>query len=267
VNQSAINRCGEMLRQWRKARRVSQLDLAMQSQTSQRHLSFVETGRAQPARELILKLSETLDVPLRARNEILLAAGYAPHFPERALAVAEMVRISSILERMLEHHEPYPATVVDGDWNIVMRNRTAARIIASCVSQEALEQITARGKLNFMRLMFALSGLRPHIRSWPQTGRALLGRLRREASSSPGSPSEALLRDMEKAEELPEITDYGAVPLEPVIPMAIEVNGQLLKFLTTLTTFGTPQDVTLQELRIEMSFPADDATERLLRLQ
>jgi transcriptional regulator with XRE-family HTH domain len=258
------NLCGKLLREWRKARHVSQLDLALLSQISQRHLSFIETGRAQAGREMILKLSEGLDVPLRARNEILLAAGYAPYFPERALAVGEMVMVNRILERMLDHHDPYPAMVLDGRWNIVMRNETASRIINSCVPGYALSRIAVQGKLNFFRLMFAKDGLRPHIRSWPETSRVLLARLRREVASCLGSPSEALLHELADGDNLPGFADFGDAPLESTIPMAIEVNGQVLRLLNTLTTFGTPQDVTLQELRIEMSFPADDATERWL---
>jgi transcriptional regulator with XRE-family HTH domain len=265
MTRATNNLSGKLLCKWRKARHVSQLELALMSQTSQRHLSFVETGRAQAGREMILKLSEALDVPLRARNEILLAAGYAPYFPERALAVADMVIVNRLLERMLAHHNPYPATVLDGTWNIVMRNEAASRIINSCVPGRALARISIQGKLNFMRLMFAKDGLRPHIRSWPQTSRVLLARLRREAAYYPGSPSETLLHELAESDDLPGFVEIGDAPLESTIPITIEVNGQMLTLLNTLTTFGTPQDVTLQELRIEMSFPADDATERLLR--
>lgn len=256
--------CGELLRKWRKARHVSQLDLAMKSRTSQRHLSFVETGRAQAGREMILNVTEALDMPLRARNEILLAGGYAPYFPERPLAAVELGAINTVLTRMLRHHDPYPAMALDGTWNIVMRNETSTRIIKSCVSDRALTQIAVHGNLNFMRLMFAPNGLRPHIRSWAETSRILLARLRREAASYPGSPSESLLRELREDNDLP-VLEFGDAPLESTIPMTIDVDGCVLRFMNTLTTFGTPQDITLQELRIEMSFPADEATERFLR--
>jgi len=263
MGKTASKSCGELLRGWRKARHVSQLDLAMKSRTSQRHLSFVETGRAQAGREMILRVSQALDMPLRARNEILLAAGYAPYFPERPLAAVELSAVNQILLRMLRHHDPYPAMVLDGTWNIVMRNDASAGIIKSCVSERALAQIAVQGRLNFMRLMFAPNGLRPHIQSWPETSRVLLQRLRREATSYPGSPSELLLHDLEKGSDRSLLDEYGDAP-ESTIPMTIKVNGCVLKLLNTLTTFGTPQDVTLQELRVEMSFPADEATERFL---
>jgi len=265
VTKTESSLAGGLLRKWRKARHVSQLDLAIQCQISQRHLSFVETGRAQPSREMILKLSEALDIPLRVRNEILLAAGYAPYYPERGLAAAEMAAINQSLRRLLEHHEPYPAMVLDGSWNIVMRNKAAARIIESCVPDRSLAQIAVHGQLNFLRLLCAPSGLRPHIRSWPQTSRALLARLRREAAAYPGSPSESLLRELLDTDDFPESAQMADSPLQTTIPMEIDAHGHCLKLLTTLTTFGTPQDVSLQELRIEMSFPADDATECLLR--
>jgi transcriptional regulator with XRE-family HTH domain len=256
---------GVVVQQWRKARNVSQLELALRAEISQRHVSFMETGRAQPSREMALKLAEALDVPLRARNELLLSAGYAPFYPERKLDSREMVGASQVLKRMLEHHEPYPAMVLDGDWNIVMKNNASSRIIAGCLPDSSLARFSKNGKLNFMRLMCSPEGLRPHVRSWTQTGRVLLTRLRREAAAYPGSASEILLRELLAKKAFPEFTEAASAPVSSVIPLEIIVNGECLRLINTLTTFGTPQDVTLQELRIEMSFPADDATDQLLR--
>lgn len=244
---------------------MSQLDLAMLAGTSQRHLSFVESGRAQPSREMILRLVQLLNVPLRARNEILLAAGFAPVYPERPLASAEMTLANQLLTRLLGHHEPYPALILDGGWNVVMKNRATSWLIAKCISEEALRRFTIRGKLNFLRLMCDGDGLRKHIRSWDSTGPALFARLRKEAAAFPGSPSSTLLREMLDGGVLPAFDASSEIPLEPVIPLAIMVDGNCLRLFNTLTTFGTPQDVTLQELRIEMSFPADEATDRILR--
>jgi transcriptional regulator with XRE-family HTH domain len=258
---------GAVLSQWRKARNVSQLELALRAEISQRHVSFMETGRAQPSREMASKLAEALDVPLRARNEILLAAGFAPFYPERKLDSQDMIFATQVLKRILEHHEPYPAMVLDGGWNIVMKNQSSSRIIAGCVSEATLAQFSKNGKLNFMRLMCAPNGMRPHIRSWSQTGRVLLARLRREAAAYPGSASELLLRELLEQKTFPKFAESAGTRLNSVIPLQLNWNDTCLRLINTLTTFGTPQDITLQELRIEMSFPADDATDRLLRGQ
>jgi transcriptional regulator with XRE-family HTH domain len=256
---------GQLLRQWRQARHLSQLELAMRSSTSQRHVSFVESGRTQPGRGFVLSVSDTLDIPLRARNEILLAAGYAPIYPERNLDAAEMSAAKELLERMIQHHDPFPAMVLDGAWNVIMRNEAASFIIRSCVSDLAIAEHSSAGKLNFLRLLCAANGMRPHIRSWQQTGRALFHRLRREAAAYPGSQSETLLRDLLECNVFPSYEDLGDDPLPAAIPLEIDLNGANLKLLTTVTTFGTPLDVSLQELHIEMSFPADDFSDRFLR--
>lgn len=256
---------GTVLVQWRKARNVSQLELALRAEISQRHVSFMETGRARPSREMALKLAEALDVPLRARNEVLLAAGYAPFYPERKLDSVEMARATQVLELMLDHHEPYPAMVLDGEWNIVIKNQASSRIISACLSDTSLAQFSVNGKLNFMRVMCSPKGLRPYVRSWSQTGRVLLTRLRREAAAYPGAASEILLRELLTQKVFPEFTESATAPLNSVIPLELIVNGECLRLINTLTTFGTPQDVTLQELRIEMSFPADEATDQILR--
>jgi transcriptional regulator with XRE-family HTH domain len=242
---------GDVLRQWRRKRDLSQLDLAAAARISQRHLSFIESGRSQPSREIILRIAQTLDLPLRARNELLLAAGYAPHYPERHLDDAAMGVAKQALRRILDHHEPFPAVVLDRYWNIVMSNRATSALLAA-----ALDRIDP----NFLRNILSL---RPRIRSWMQTGAALHARLRREALADPGSPSQELLEELGAQFPEPPLDD---APLEPVIPLRIEIEGQELSLFNTLTTFGTPQDVTLQELRVEMSFPADDRTERALRL-
>ncbi len=244
---------------------MSQLELALRAEISQRHVSFMETGRARPSREMALKLVEALDVPLRARNEVLLAAGYAPFYPERKLDSQEMARVMQVLKRMLDHHEPYPAMVLDGAWDIVMKNKASSRIIATCLPDASLAQFLRDGKLNFMRIMCSPKGLRPHIRSWSQTGRVLLTRLQREAVEYPGSASETLLRELLAQKAFPEFTESAGAPLNSVIPLELMVNSECLRLINTLTTFGTPQDVTLQELRIEMSFPADDATDKIFR--
>jgi transcriptional regulator with XRE-family HTH domain len=252
-----------LLRQWRKSRKVSQLELAMRANTSQRNVSFVESGRTRPSREMVLKLADALDLPLRARNEILLAAGFAPFYPDRTLTSAGMELPRRMLERMLAHHEPYPAMVLDAGWNIVMHNRAAGRLIERCVPAAGLVELSSREGLNFLRLVCDPKGMRSRIRNWPHVGRALMARLRREALAYPGAPSELLLRDLLTNKLLPPFS-AGESPLEAVMPVELELGDGQLRLFNMLTTFGTPQDVVLQELRIEMSFPADNMSDAIL---
>lgn len=256
---------GSILCEWRAVRRLSQLDLALLTDISQRHISFVESGRAQPSRDMIFKLADGLDLPLRARNDLFLAAGYAPAYPERRLDLAEMKAAREALELILRHHEPYPAVVMDANWNVVMQNAAASRIIAHCVGTEALRQLFPDGVLNFMQLMFSQNGLRPHVLNWTHTQAALLNRLRRESAGSSTSPSEALRRKFDS--DAPAAGNEIALHderLDPMVSLELRIGDVRLRLFNTFTTFGTPQDVLLQELRIDMSFPADEATRRFL---
>jgi transcriptional regulator with XRE-family HTH domain len=256
---------GSALCEWRAVRRLSQLDLALLTGISQRHISFVESGRAQPSRDMIFKLADGLDLPLRARNDLFLAAGFAPAYSERRLELGEMTAARDVLAMILRHHEPYPAVVMDASWNIVMQNAAASRILALCMGADALRQLFPDGVVNFVRLMFSERGLRPHIQNWPHTRLALLNRLRREAAGNPASPSEALRRSFDSGRPIAsaEIMLQGEV-LEPMLTLQLRVGDTQLRLFNTFTTFGTPQDVLLQELRIDMSFPADEPTRRLL---
>ena len=256
---------GALLREWRTRRNLSQLTLAVNADVSQRHLSFIESGRARPSREMVARIGEALDVPLRGRNEMLAAAGFSSLYPERSLVRAEMARARGALERILSHHEPYPAMVVDRAWNIVLRNPASARIIRACVAPEAMADLMVDGELNFMRLMFSPSGMRPHVLSWHRTANYLIGRLRREATSDPGSPSARLLHELRPLVPPAPHPAFDDPAPPPTAPLELEVDGRQVRLFNTLATFGTPQDVTLQELRIEMSFPMDEASEEFLR--
>lgn len=256
---------GSILSEWRAVRRLSQLDLALVAGISQRHISFVESGRATPSRDMIFKLADSLDLPLRARNDLFLSAGYAPAYPERRLDLSEMKAAREALELILKHHEPYPAIVMDADWNIVMRNEAASRILACCVGADALRSLFPDGVINFMEVMFAPNGLRPHVLNWTDWRASLLRRLRREAAGHANSPSEVLRRKFD-SDPLPAGSDISCADdsSAPMLTLELRVGDMRLRLFTTFTTFGTPQDVALQELRIDMSFPADETTRRFL---
>ena len=264
-NVSQRSRFGSLLADWRRLRRISQMTLAMDADISQRHLSFIESGRAQPSREIVLTITEALDIPLRARNELLHAAGFAAFYPERPLQGAEMDRTRETLRRILAHHEPYPAMVLDRSWNILLRNEASKRIISRCLHEVAIEQLSPDRKANFMRMMFHPNGLKPHVLNWARTAPVLLGRLRREAAAYPGSPSQTLLGELLPGAPSTFIPGIDDAALAPTVVLELEIETEVLRLFNTLTTFGTPQDVTLQELRIEMSYPSDDASDALLR--
>jgi transcriptional regulator with XRE-family HTH domain len=247
---------GDLLRQWRERRRISQLDLSIQADISTRHLSFVETGRAQPSRDMVLHLADNLDVPLRERNHLLLAAGYAPVYGETSLDAPQMAAIRQAIRLVLKAHEPFPATVIDRAWNLVDANSTISLLTAG-VAPELLEP-----PVNVLRLSLHPDGLAPHIVNLAQWRGHVLGRLGREAAAA---------GDEGLAELLRELTDYpgGIEPAGPdhavAVPLRIRLGGRELAFLSTVTTFGTALDITAAELSIEAFLPADPDTAAALR--
>jgi transcriptional regulator with XRE-family HTH domain len=250
---------GIRLSEWRARKRESQLDLASAANISQRHLSFVESGRTLPSRDMVIRLCEVLDIPLRARNELLASAGYAALYQERPLDVLAMEGVRDALLRMISHHEPYPAFVVDRTWRVVS-NQSASRLIAACFTPPKLQSLSADGAFNLMRVMFEPTEMRPRILNWAQVAPRLLMRMRNEARGDATSPSMALLREMEpSAGHDPAVDDQNYLEL-PMVPVELRLSDTILRLFNTITTFGTPQDVGLQELRIEMSYPVDAAT-------
>jgi transcription regulator MmyB-like protein len=206
---------------------------------------------------MIVRLCEALDIPLPARNELLVAAGYAALYPERPLDILGMEGIREALDRIVTHHEPYPAFVVDRRWQVIMSNASAARLVSACLGEATIRSLSLNGRLNFMRMMFDRSEMRPRIRNWQQVEPRLLSRLRNEARGDPQSPSARLMKELgQSAKCSPSPDDHDHLEL-PTVPLELQVNGSILKLFNTITTFGTPQDVGLQELRIEMSFPMD----------
>jgi len=260
---------GPLLRRWRNARRMSQLDLALTAGVSARHVSFLETGRSRPSRDMLLALAGVLDVPLRDRNAMLQAAGFAAAYRETALNDPAMADIRQALELILRQHEPFGAVAMDGGWNIVMANQAYVRFVAALAPSLKLPPpltFAPPPRLNALRLLFDDAGLRQHVVNWPRLARELLARLSREASAT-DERAAALLRDLLATSGVPD--DWREpdldTPLALVVPVEVRLGDFTARFFTTITTLGAPQDVTLQELRIESFHAADAATATLIR--
>jgi transcriptional regulator with XRE-family HTH domain len=251
---------GEHLRDWRTRRRMSQMDLALEAEISTRHLSFLETGRAQPSREMVLHLSDQLEIPLRERNVILVAAGFAPVFPERSLEDPQLAAARRAVDVILKAHEPYPALVVDLRWNLVAANAAIEPLLAD-VDPELMVP-----PLNVMRLSLHPKGLAPRIANLGEWHAHALERLRRQAELTADPGLLALIEEIRGYPKPPapdrRPEDFGDV----VIPFQLMMGDTLLSLFGTTTVFGTPVDITLSELTLETFFPADSATAEILRL-
>jgi transcriptional regulator with XRE-family HTH domain len=250
---------GALLRDWRQRRRMTQMDLALEADVSARHLSFIETGRSTPSAEMVKHLAEQLDVPLRERNELLLAAGYAPAYGQRDLDEPEMGPVREALERVLKGHEPFPAVVVDRHWGMVAGN-SAIPLLTAGVAEHLLAP-----PVNVLRLTLHPEGMAPRIANLPEWRAHLLDRLGRQVVTS-GDPALAALH-----EELAALPGGAAAPAhdlaagEIATPLRIRHGDAELSFISTYTTFGTAIDVTVSELSIEAFFPADEVTAQALR--
>ena len=249
---------GDLFRHWRGVRRLSQLALALEAGTTPRHVSFIETGRSQPSRAMVLRLARVLDVPIRERNQILLAAGYAPLYPETGLAGEEAAQVRAALDRMLAAQEPYPAVVMDRYWNLLGSNAAAETLFAWLLGDRAGEE-----GANVIRLFFDPDGVRPHVDNWEEVAEALVQRVHREAvGGAPDVQTLALLAEALAYPGVPSawrVPDFGR-PLLPVVPVRFRRDGIALSYFSTVTTLGTPQDAMLQEIRVESFHPADAST-------
>ncbi|HEX3576238.1 MAG TPA: helix-turn-helix transcriptional regulator [Rhodopila sp.] len=252
---------GSLLREWRQRRRISQLDLACMGEVSSRHLSFLETGRAQPSREMVLRLAEQLEVPLRDRNTLLTAAGYAPVFRERALDDPGLRPALRAVEAIIQGHMPYPALAVDRHWTLVTANAAMPRLLAG------VDAALLAPPVNVLRLALHPSGLAPRTINLGVWRAHLLDRLRRQAEAS---ADPVLLRLLEELRGYPAPrggrpvqapADYGGM----VVPFELATDGGAMTFLSTTTVFGTPVDITLSELALECFYPADEVTAAMLR--
>jgi len=252
------------LREWRKVRKMSQLDLALAAEVSQRHISWLETGRSQPSREMVVRLSEALEVPLRERNHILNAAGFAKLYSEQNLDEPSMEPIRNILLEMLEHHEPYPTFVLDRNWNIKMQNN-AAQIMFSITGDPATvwDRIGDDGQHNIALLTLHPDGLRRYITNWDDIAGQFIRRLKKEAIDS------ADVAVMDRYDKLARYVDVGGdsvtKALLPMLPIEFNLGGLKLSLCSVISTFGTAQDITADELRVETFYPANEQTAKFFR--
>jgi transcriptional regulator with XRE-family HTH domain len=258
--QGQVRPIGEHLRLWRQRRRMSQLELAAEAGISARHLSFIETGRAAPSREVVLRLAEPLGLPLRERNVLLLAAGYAPAYPQRPLDDPAFAEARAGIEALLRAHEPFPALAIDRHWTLVAANRAVAPLLTG-VAPALLQP-----PVNVLRLSLRPDGLAPRILNLPEWRAHLLARLRREVEMTADVRLIALLREFRDAPEAaPPAAGAGQHGAELAIPLRLVTPAGVLSLLSTSMVFGTPLDVTLSELAIETFLPADSASVAALR--
>ena len=262
MHSEALTPVGKQLRHWRTTRGLSQLALAEMAEVSTRHLSFIENGKSTPSREMVLVLASALDVPLRERNRLLLAAGFAPVYRERSFAAPEMEQLRATVDLVLRTHDPFPAVVVDRKWDVLAANRGAQRLIAALIDPTALGPWMG----NAMHMVFHPQGMRRAIVNWDELSAILMQRLRREALDDPAPDGVGGLVDS--------LAQHGPLPRadapasgEPrlLIPVRLRLPTLELRMFTTIATLGTPIDVTAQELRIETYYPADPASEQWLR--
>jgi transcriptional regulator with XRE-family HTH domain len=261
---STVRPIGSLLREWRQRRRLSQLDFAVEARISPKHLSFLETGRSQPSREMLLHLATLLDVPLRERNSLLLAAGFAPMFKERPLSDPALHAAREAVEQVLKGHEPFPALAVDRHWTLLASNGSVAPLLTGVAAR------LLQPPLNVLRLSLHPEGLAPRIVNLAQWREHLFARLRRQIDASADPVLVELLKELSSYPG-PAADTQAAVDLASstaasiVVPFRLASEAGVLSFISTTTVFGTPVDITLSELALESFFPADDDTATVLR--
>jgi len=256
IREVTENRVGTMLRDWRQRRRLSQLDLALDAGVSSRHLSFVETGRSRPSPEMVLTLAQRLEVPLRERNQLLLAAGYAPRYRERSFDGPELAPVREAVSRLLAGHEPYPALAVDTAWNLVASNGALDLLLEDVADELLLPPV------NVMRLALHPDGVAPRILNLGEWRGHLLARLRREAALRRDPRLDELLAEVEA---YPGEVDPDRSEMDIMVTLRLASSAGELTLFSTVTTFGTAVDITVAELSVEAFFPADEATAEALR--
>lgn len=254
------NELGILLKQWRGARGRSQLDISVETGISQRQISFIESGRSVPNRATLIGIAESLDIPLRERNVLLLAAGYAPLYSDTAWNSDEMKSVGKALRRMLTQHEPYPAIVMDRYWNVLLTNEAAPKLFNCFIDLDM--RPTPR---NMLHLMFDPAGMRPFIANWEALAKTLIQRVYREATGHIADPkTHELVKDLLAYPEVQPGWKTPEMPNAlPMIPMSFMKDGAVMNYFSLVTTVGTPQTIAAQELRVECLYPVDDETEAL----
>lgn len=252
---------GAQLRGWRERRRLTQMDLALRAEVSTRHLSFVETGRSQPSREMILRLAEQMELPLRERNHLLLSGGYAPVYAESALDSPNMTAVRAAISQLLVSHEPYPAVVVDGSWNLVDGN-SSVEVLTAGVAPWLLEP-----PANALRIGLHPKGMAPRIVNLGEWHGHLLSRVRKQVALTDDPKLRELYQEICGYRGDQHISDVEIPgPGSIVVPLRIRYQDRELAFISVVATFGTPLDITVAELAIESFLPADEGTRRFLHL-
>ncbi|MFZ6653745.1 helix-turn-helix domain-containing protein [Undibacterium sp. TJN19] len=260
---------GELIRECRNQRKLSQMDLALDIAISPRHLSFVETGRSRPSAELLMTIASQLDVPLRARNTWLLAAGYAPRYTEQGLDSARMVQVRAAVQRLLDTHDPYPGVALDRHWNVVLHNHAAARLMGLLPAELTL------GGINIFRASLHPQGFAAYTKNFNEWGGYLLQVLQRLMLSARDEALTALAQEVYAYPNVIALKEHTTVDAvngiknEPalLVPCILELHGHVLSLFTTLTTFGSPRDITLHELCVELFYPSDEKTGQFLKAQ
>lgn len=250
-----VSHVGELLREWRAARRLSQLDLSFRARSSARHISYIETGKAEPSRDMVMRLADALDMPLRERNVLLLAAGYAPRYPERPLDATELTPVRKAIDLTLAHHEPYPAFLINRHWDVLQTNAGAERLGDFLCGGSA--------HANMVRQFCDPTDMRAVVENWEEVARDLLRHLQDEIAAVPSDETaEALLEEALAYPGVPDEwrnRDLEATP-SPLLTVVFRKGDRRLRFFSTIASFGTARDVTVEELRIECAFPADEET-------
>jgi transcriptional regulator with XRE-family HTH domain len=259
TTRNATRPVGDLLREWRQRRRMSQLDFAVEAEISSKHLSFLETGRSQPSREMLLHLAELLDVPLRERNSLLIAAGFAPMFKEHPLSDPALQPAREAVELVLRGHQPYPALAVDRHWQLIAAN-DAAKYFMAGVAPALLTP-----PLNVLRITLHPDGMAPRIVNLGEWRAHLLSRLRRQVEVSADATLAELLKELSEYPAPAHTAEPATSAVPFAVPFRLATDVGVLSFISTITVFGTPVDVTLSELALESFFPADPATGAALR--
>jgi transcriptional regulator with XRE-family HTH domain len=262
---SGAGALGRLLKEWRGRRGYSQLDLALAARTTQRHLSFIESGRAVPSRDMVMRLAATMNLPLRQQNALLLAAGYAPAWGERDLTAPGLAVVNRALDYMLAQHEPFPAFVVDRRWNLLRANRGAVRLVEFLTGPAPAEP--ASEPVNLAIALMSSDGLRTVIANWPEVALHFLRGVQVDANADGTQETRALLTKLLALPDVATLTEAMSLEEEhpPVLPIHFRRGETSVRLFTTIATLGTPRDVTLEEVRIEFFFPMDDTTESICR--